>query len=216
MQYKIRNSSQSSVPTVFIHAFTGDGQDVWDACRAMQCPPFNLVTLYGFDPENDLTPWSADNIRKGAAPFGQGAMLHLQHILHEVIPEVETQLPAPSACLAMAGYLLAGLFTLWTACQTDRFARLACISASFWYPDFITYLQHTPFAGTPQGIYGSLGDRESKTHHPLLSQVDHCTHAVFQHIQSMRIPSVFELNPGTHFTRPDYRTARAIQWMLQQ
>ena len=78
-----------------------------------------------------LTPWPANPVRKGQAPFPGKAKKHLQMLCEEMVPEVEYQLSVPSAYNAFAGYSLAGLFTLWSATQTGIFRRLACASASF-------------------------------------------------------------------------------------
>ena len=66
----------------------------------------------------------------------------------------------------------------------------------------------------PECIYFSLGDKESKTRHPLMSTVDACTREAVGTISSLGIRTTFESNPGNHFTSPALRTAKAIRWML--
>ena len=130
------------------------------------------------------------------------------------MPEVESRLPAPSLYVAQAGYSLAGLFTLWSTWQTDVFKRIACVSASLWYPHLIDYLtDHRP-ACRPDRIYFSLGDKESRTRHPLMSQVETCTRSVHDLVREMGIPTHFEMNPGNHFTAPDKRMAKAVAWIF--
>lgn len=214
MKIKIWNNTTESVPTVYIHSFTGNGEDVWEACTQLQTPPFNLVSIYDFDFDNSLTPWPAEGVRKGQPPFRGKADAHLKAIIDTVIPQAESQLPAPPAYSAMAGYSLAGLFTLWSAWHTDRFRRLACVSGSLWYPDFIAYIKSHPMFSKPECIYFSLGDKESKTRHPLMSTVDDCTREAVGTIISLGIRTTFESNPGNHFTAPALRMAKAIKWML--
>ena len=60
----------------------------------------------------------------------------------------------------------------------------------------------------------TLGDKESKTRHPLMSTVDACTREAVGTISSLGIRTTFESNPGNHFTAPALRTAKAIRWML--
>lgn len=216
MKYKIWNDTKTSVPTIYIHSFVGNGEDVWNAAHHMNCQPFNLVTIYDFNGDVDLSPWTAENVWKGQPPFAGKAKEHLREICEELIPEVESLLPAPSAYMAMAGYSLAGLFTFWTGFQTDIFNRIACISASFWYPDFVAYVQSHDLLGHPHAIYFSLGDKESKTKHPLMKQVEERTQDMVEYVKELQIPTVFEMNPGNHFKDSDKRTARAIQWLLEQ
>ena len=215
MDIKIWNSSELSVPTVFIHSFIGNGEDVWKACKELDCPPFNLVSIYNFDFDGDLTPWEADNIRKGQPPFRGNASCHLQELVSQIIPYVDSQLSSPSSYHAMAGYSLAGLFTFWSMWNTDIFKKVACISSSFWYPGLLDFMESKPLLNRPECIYFSLGDKESKTKHPLMKMVEERTKQVVLHTKELNIPIKFEMNPGNHFTDSDKRTAKGIQWILQ-
>ena len=64
LNYKLWTDSKKSRPTFYFHSFTGDGRDVWEACHELNCPPFNLVSIYDFESDADLTPWQADNVWK--------------------------------------------------------------------------------------------------------------------------------------------------------
>ena len=214
MKYKLWYDSKVSVPTIYIHSFIGDGEDVWKAAHKIGCRPFNLVALFDFNGDENLTPWSAENIWKGQPPFGGNAAEHLQQICEVLIPEVESLLPAPSAYLAMVGYSLAGLFTLWTAFYTEVFKRIACVSASFWYPDFTDFM-HTHTLKPIDAVYFSLGDKESKTRHSLMKEVEERTQDVHGYILSLGISTTFEMNSGNHFKDVEKRTARSIQWLLE-
>lgn len=216
LNYKLWTDSKESLPTFYIHSFVGDGKDVWEACHTLNCPPFNLVSIYDFESDADLTPWQAENVWKNQPPFKGEAYQHLKGLINELIPEVESKLSSPSASLNMVGYSLAGLFTLWSCFQTNIFSRIGCVSASFWYPDFMDYLNKTNLVANPLALYFSLGDKESKTKHPLMKQVEECTQQVIRYFHEQGIPTTYEINPGNHFQEADKRTARAIQWLLMQ
>ena len=217
MAYKIwHHPTTASCPAVYTHSFSDDGSALWTSCHQLHCPPFHLVCLYDLPLDAALTPWPADPVRKGQAPFPGEAPKHLQMLCEEIVPEVECQLPVPSTYKALAGYSLAGLFTLWSATQTGIFRRLACASASFWYPKFLPFLERHPFVANPERVYLSLGDKESKTRHPLMQQIETDTAAVLRLLQERGITTHFELNPGNHFTEPSLRMAKAIRWMLEQ
>lgn len=136
---RIWSGGKTALPTVYIHSVAGDGHQVWEACRRIGCPNFNLVSVHDFDFEGELTPWTAPGVRKGQPPFKGNAERYLTELLDRIMPETEAKLPAPPLYNALAGYSLAGLFALWSAWKTDRFVRIACGSASFWYPGFIEY-----------------------------------------------------------------------------
>jgi len=205
---------EAPLPTVYIHSVAGDGHNVWESCRRIGCPDFNLVSVYGFDFEGDLTPWTAPGVRKSQPPFKGNAEHHLADLLGRIVPYTEAQLPAKPLYSALAGYSLAGLFALWSIWKTDRFARIACGSASFWYPGFIEYAVSHPMISRPDFVSLSLGDNESNTRHPVMSRVGECTDKVLELLAESAIPHCFEINPGNHFTDPDLRLAKATSRML--
>ena len=216
MEYKIWNNTRESVPTVYVHSFRGEGATLWETCQRLKCPPFNLVALHHFDGDRDLTPWEAENVRPGQPAFGGKAGQHLKELLENILPQVEAALPAPSLYISQAGYSLAGLFTLWCAAQTHQFDRIACVSASFWYPGLLEqwpgWLENLQL----HSLYFSLGNKESKTPHPLMRQVREHTQTLYEGVAAHHIPTIFEINPGNHFTEPDLRMAKAIKWCLEQ
>lgn len=202
-------------PAVYIHPVAGDGRNVMAACKSIDCPPFNLISLYDIDFDSCMTPWEAPGVRKGQGCFAGKALEHLACITERVFPEVESRLGSSTITYnAIAGYSLAGLFALWSLWNTDRFSRAACGSASFWYPGFVEYAQTHRIMRKPDFIYYSLGDNESGTKHPVMSQVGVCTERILALTERLAIPHVFETNPGNHFSDPDGRLARAIKKML--
>lgn len=105
---------EDALPTVYMHSVAGDGHCVWEACRRIGCPDFNLVSIYDFDFDGDLTPWPAQGVRKRQPPFKGNAKSHLAEMLDRIMPEAEDLLPAKPLYNALAGYSLAGLFALWS------------------------------------------------------------------------------------------------------
>ena len=211
---RIWSGGKTALPTVYIHSVAGDGHQVWEACRRIGCPNFNLVSVHDFDFEGELTPWTAPGVRKGQPPFKGNAERYLTELLDRIMPETEAKLPAPPLYNALAGYSLAGLFALWSVWKTDRFVRIACGSASFWYPGFIEYAVSHPMVRRPDFVSLSLGDNESGTKHPVMSRVGECTDKILELLEGQAIPYCFEINPGNHFTEPDLRLAKAIARML--
>lgn len=201
-------------PAVYINSVAGDGHNVMEACHRMECPPFNLISIYGFDFDSCMTPWPAPGVRKGQTMFAGQASRHLEKLTREIMPGIESELEFHPTYNAIAGYSLAGLFALWSAWNTDKFSRIACGSASFWYPGFTEYAMSREMVRVPDYIYFSLGDNESNTRHPIMSQVGKCTEQILEFTRIRKIPHTFETMPGNHFSDPDGRLARAIKTML--
>ena len=214
-------AATTSMPVIYIHSFRGNGEDVWQACREMPgCPPVVLVSVNnpsgGLDDE--LSPWPAPAVWKGQAPYKGQAAAHLKWMTEECMPEVEVRLRAMGILQQIpmiAGYSLAGLFALWAGWTSGNFARVASVSGSLWYPGFTDFIRDNAPTGHIGKVCISLGDRESHTRHPLMSQVDTCTAAVVEAVKTRGIDTVFEWNPGNHFDHPERRMARAIAEMVR-
>lgn len=214
-------AATTSMPVIYIHSFRGNGEDVWQACREMPgCPPVVLVSVNnpGGGLDNELSPWPAPAVWKGQAPYKGQAAAHLKWMTEECMPEVEVRLRAMGILQQIpmiAGYSLAGLFALWAGWTSGNFARVASVSGSLWYPGFTDFIRDNAPTGHIGKVCISLGDRESHTRHPLMSQVDTCTAAVVEAVKARGIDTVFEWNPGNHFDHPERRMARAIAEMVR-
>lgn len=45
-------------------------------------------------------------------------------------------------------------------------------SGALWFPDFLAYAKEHPMKRVPEKLYLSIGDKETKTRHPLLKTVE--------------------------------------------
>lgn len=214
-------TATTSIPVIYIHSFRGNGEDVWQACREMPgCPSVVLVSVNnpGGGLDDELSPWPAPAVWKGQAPYKGQAAAHLKWMTEECMPEVEGRLKAMGILQQIpmiAGYSLAGLFALWAGWTSGNFARVASVSGSLWYPGFTDFIRDNAPTGHIGKVCISLGDRESHTRHPLMSQVDTCTAAVVDAVKTRGIDTVFKWNPGNHFDHPERRMARAIAEMVR-
>ena len=184
------------------------------------CPPVVLVSVNnpGGGLDDELSPWPAPAVWKGQAPYKGQAAAHLKWMTEECMSEVEDRLKATGILQQIpmiAGYSLAGLFALWAGWTSGNFARVASVSGSLWYPGFTDFIRDNAPTGHIGKVCISLGDRESHTRHPLMSQVDTCTAAVVEAVKARGINTVFEWNPGNHFDHPERRMARAIAEMVR-
>ena len=207
-------SNQPGAPLVVFHAAMGEGEAVFEAARSMTRADFSMAAVEILNWNDELSPWPQSAVARGDAPFSGGAADYLCRLTERIMPEVLAQLPAEPAFLALAGYSMAGLFTLYALTQTDRFARAASASGSLWFPGIVEYLQSHPPRRTPERLYLSLGDRESHTRNTALRPVEENTRQMAEWYHSQGILTQFEMNPGGHFKDADHRMARAIAWIL--
>lgn len=173
---------------------------------------FCLITVKVDDWNKDLSPWPAPAVF-GNEDFGEGAPETLDFLLKKVLLPCDPD-TARRRRIYLGGYSLAGLFALWAGCRTDAFDGIAAASPSIWFPGFAEYMRNN----VPQtkAVYLSLGDREEKTRHPLMSQVGNVIRSSYEFLKDNGIDCVLEWNKGNHFKNPDMRTAKAFAWLMNR
>lgn len=213
-QITVHAQHAESAPVIYLPVVMGDGTEVYERCRELNCPPFTLVGIGSLNWNRELSPWACDGAVRDSEPFGGQAAGFLDELLDQIIPQVESSLPQPPTWRGIAGYSLAGLFSLWALWQTDAFDRAASASGSLWFPGFIDYAHEHAMAVTPDSAYLSLGKKEPKTPNRMMRHVLDDTRTMEALLVERGIPTTLELNPGNHFTQTDLRMARGIRWIL--
>ena len=163
---------------------------------------FRMIAVRVPDWNRDLSPWTAPAVF-GKESFGDGAGDFLEGIL-PLCPDGKT-------CY-IGGYSLAGLFALWAAYRTGRFAGVAAASPSVWFPGFTDFMQENRIQS--KAVYLSLGDREEKAKNPVMAAVGSRIREAEGILKAQGIPCTLEWNPGNHFRDADVRTAKAFAWIL--
>ncbi len=165
---------------------------------------FQFIAVKVNNWNQDLSPWNAAAVF-GKEEFGNGAKDTL-----EVLMKLCTD---TNKSYYIGGYSMAGLFALWTASQTNRFAGIAAASPSIWFPGFLKYLKRQKIQ--INCIYLSLGDKEEKTRNSVMAQVGDCIRQAYAWLNEEGIRCTLEWNSGGHFKEPDLRTARAFAWVMR-
>lgn len=166
---------------------------------------FTLIPVAVENWNDDLSPWKFKDNKNS---FAGNANLFLARIL-EAVDSIGR---SPSDNVVIAGYSLAGLFSLWASSQTDVFHGVASCSGSLWFPGFV----EAEIFPKCKCVYLSLGDKESKTKHPLMSRVESITCEYSRLLNSIgAYESVFfEMNSGNHFVDSVKRLAKGIAYIL--
>ena len=166
----------------------------------------SVLLIYDVDWNADLSPWKADAVFPGDSAFeGKADALIQELIRHPVIGNTQWKYRI------IAGYSLAGLFSLYACTKTDLFDGCVSCSGSLWYPGFLQYLKEHSL--NTSAVYLSLGEKEKYSRNPVLSSVELCMGEVAQYLKKNHICR-YEMNPGGHFTDPDGRMLKGIAWMI--
>lgn len=202
-------------PVIYLTTYNHDGGEVYDELQKQGCPDFTLVTISGLNWEAELSPWAAGGLFKYSEMFTGGADAYLQFLTQQVLPHAEAGLNG-ILWRGLAGYSLAGLFTVYAMYKTDLFSRAASMSGSLWYPGFKDFALKNTLRIAPQHLYFSLGDKEARARNQYLKTVQQCTEELAAHYRSLGINTCYELNTGGHYRDIIKRSAAGIKWLLTQ
>ncbi|MCI6638098.1 MAG: esterase [Bilifractor sp.] len=164
---------------------------------------FHVTAFLVDDWNRDLSPWQAPAVF-GKEDFGDGARQTLQEILKYCEED--------SRKYYIGGYSLAGLFSLWAVCQTDRFCGAAAASPSVWFPGFTDYLRDHRVQS--KSVYLSLGNKEERSRNAVMAAVGDRIRETYEILRNQEIPCTLEWNEGNHFRDSELRTAKAFSWVL--
>ena len=166
--------------------------------------------ISGNDYQKDFSPGILPPIFKGGRPFENGIDSYF-HTFLNLIKDIESTYHLTPETRTLAGYSMAGLFSLYVTSKTDLFTDLVLGSPSFWFPGFIDYIKTHDFHF--HKAYFSIGRKESKTKNPyLMKSLDAILEA--QKILADKGKDIhFVMEEGGHFTDIEGRIRRGLTWM---
>ncbi len=211
---KVYPCEKEDAPIVFSNDFEDEAEQLLDACKKLGVSDFHLVSITGLSWDEELSPWASPAIVSKEDHFTGGANSYLKQLEETIVPYVKDLFPSSSYTI-LHGYSMGGLFALYAAHTSTCFDAYVAPSASVWYPDFVEYVESHGFVCQPKSMYLSLGDRESRTKHPALSQTQSNMERLEAYYTKCGITSIFELNPGNHFKNTVGRIAKGIAWTLK-
>jgi len=151
-----------------------------------------------------LSPWPADAVFRGSAPFAGRADALIEELTDAVSSFAGDRKPV------ILGYSLAGLFSLYWCTKSSLFSGCASVSGSLWYPHLESYLKEHPVRC--EHVYFSLGDAEKNSRNRILASVEERTEAMAS-LVSEYAETIFERNEGGHFAEEAPRMKKALDWL---
>ncbi|OLU37698.1 alpha/beta hydrolase-fold protein [Ileibacterium valens] len=205
---------KESAPLVIAIAFEKMDQALIEACQKIECRKFNLLSITNLQWDEELSPWAHDPVVMINDHFTGQAPELLKTMDEKIIPWTLSKLKEKPKTILISGYSMGGLFALYSLYNSNCFEGCACVSGSVWYPDFENYALSHQLASSVKAVYFSLGNKEAKVSNPFLQTTGQVMEKLCDHYQNSNVDSVFELNPGNHFTNPIQRLAKGIKWLL--
>lgn len=155
-------------PAVYIQ----DGSYLFHDCiERLEDDFLNGVTqetvFVGIEPNDrytEYTPWPAPYLRP-TEPFVGGGDQYLEFLAESVMPFIQSRyrVTADPAQTGMAGGSLGALISLVGALKKpDHIRKIALMSASFWYPEALAFLERSEFRQERVRVYMYVGELEAK------------------------------------------------------
>ncbi|MBQ3385323.1 MAG: hypothetical protein IJG59_08950 [Erysipelotrichaceae bacterium] len=207
-----RKMNVSSAPAVVV---IGEHDSIEEVMNHIECDNYILINIVTVNWNDDLSAWYMDRLFKSDQPYNGKADDFIREITDIIIPSIQIELRDSVSYYSIAGYSLAGMFSLYSIYKTDIFRRVASVSGSLWYPGLVDYIEKGKPCVKPDKIYFSLGDRENKSRNALMATVKDCTIRLRDFYAQCGIDTVFEETPGNHFQDAAERLAKGISWILK-
>ena len=207
---------KKSSPLLILHCFSEEEEAVVKLLKGQEYFSFPLLCINNLDWQKDMCPWDSPALINTEKDFIGGADEYLSLLEKEIIPKAVEILGEEPNCYALAGYSLAGLFALYAGYRSSLFSRIASVSGSLWYPDFVSFAKEKKMLSKAERLYLSLGTEEAKTKHAVLSTIERKTRELVEYYQSSGYCVNFEQNPGNHFCEVEQRIEKAIRWIMEE
>ncbi len=201
------------VPIVILNTFDEDGENIWNLCKEKNCRDYILATISNINWNDEMSPWYMKKLYKNDKDYLGKADEYIEKLTNRIIPEIEKNFTV--SYYVLAGYSLAGLFSIYSMYKTEKFKRIVSASGSFWYPNFLEYINKNKIKNNPDKIYFSLGNKESKTKNELMSKVEVNTKYLLEYYKNQGIETIYEENEGNHFQDVNIRIAKGICNILE-
>ena len=205
-----------SSPLLILHCFSEEEEAVVKLLQGQEYFSFPILCINNLEWQKDMCPWDSPALLNKEKDFIGGADEYLFLLEKEIIPKAVEILGEEPRCYALAGYSLAGLFALYAAYRSSLFSRIASVSGSLWYPDFVSFAKEKKMLSKTEKLYLSLGTEEAKTNHAVLSTIESKTRELVEHYQSSGYCVNFEQNPGNHFCEVEQRIEKGIRWIMEE
>ncbi len=178
-----------------------------------------IVAISTNDRLADYTPWAAKALSNKFPDFKGEADRYLTYIEKTVKPFIDNEYSTLSdfSDTYLMGFSLGGLVSLYATFKTHCFGNIISISGSFWYPNWIEYIEKNNILNPTINLLLLAGKNEGRN--KVTIQKDSFlfatqTHEILQLKLNRMIP--FFLDEGEHHDFQSERYLKALQWICQQ
>lgn len=210
-------------PVLYVH----DGQSFIEYFKAiissLEQEYFNdlpiIVAISTNDRLADYTPWAAKALSNKFPDFKGKADHYLTYIEKTLKPFIDTEYATLSdlSHTYLMGFSLGGLVSIYAMLKTQCFGNIISISGSFWYPNWIEYIEKANILNPSINLLLLAGKNEGRNKVTLQKDAflfTKRTHDILQIKLNKAIPLL--IDEGEHHDFQPERYSKALQWICQQ
>ena len=90
-------------PLIVFNTVMGDGEELWQALRALDAPDCNLLVVGKLQWYHDMTPWSCPPLSKRDPAATGGADAYLETLASEIVPAARKKIRGSAPYVGIAG-----------------------------------------------------------------------------------------------------------------
>lgn len=202
------------MPVIVFNADDENVFEIYSNIKSICKIDFIFAAISNINWNNDMSPWFMEKLFKGGDDYLGDADNYIMK-LTKIILKINEAINNMAEEYILAGYSLAGLFSIYALYKTNIFTKAVSCSGSFWYPNFLEFIQNNKMIAKPKRIYLSLGNLESNTKNSLIREVYNKTIAIKNHFIALGIDTLYEEHEGNHFKDVSLRIAKGIKAILE-
>ena len=202
--------------TVFLLTFADAESCIYDLVKRCTDVPFNLIQLVVPDWDNSLSPWPHTAIFHGGNGYQGNAEQFIKEIVLDIYPQVKERFSLDPISLAIGGYSLAGLCSLYAGFLTDCFDAILCVTGSLWFSRFPQFVESHDLSPKIRYIDMSLGDKEPENYNLYMRNIGPNTTQILNALENKGVDVCFVWVPGKHLFQTNERQAAAIARYLEK
>lgn len=212
-------TEKRSYPVVYLH---GDIETYHLLENADFLPDlsFILVGIIALNRLDEYTPWPSKALHERFPDFGGKGDDYIQFIENTLKPTIDQSYHTlvESEHTGLIGFSLGGLITMYAAFRTTCFGKYASISGSYWYPEFIKYVQTHAILRNDIKIYYSSGEDEGAGQKDIKKDAALFTQTMYDITVDSHTTSnvTIEWDKGGHHDNRLERHKKALLWFNEQ
>lgn len=206
-------------PVVYLH---GDSETykLLDESEIIIDLPYIIVGIFAKNRLDELTPWPSPALHPKFPDFGGEGEAYLQFIENKLKPAVDTAYRTftDPESTGLLGFSLGGLITLYAGFHTSCFGKLASISGSFWYSEFVNYATTNTLQKSVKSIYLSSGNKEGVGDNDIKKNAVSSTKGIYEYaVKELTASQVTLLwDDGNHHDYRIERYQKAMVWLQNE